>query len=293
MTKKFLSTLIAAACAAILMASPAFAVLSTIDLNSGATPETLANALLGGGITVTNVIYNGDNVASGSFSGGTGVIGFESGIVLTSGSTANVLPPNNNTAATLDNSGGTNALLAGLIGVSSVFDAAVLTITFIPNGNQIQFSYVFGSEEYNEFLGFNDVFGFFVNGANRALVPGTNTPVSVSNVNCGSTGIGSGPNCGFFINNPAGTQLDGITQVLTLTGNVNPGVENTLILGIADAGDSILDSAVFIAGGSFQVCGGPGQPPCGGNGQSSRAQKLAASRLRSSRPGGLGQKAQS
>jgi hypothetical protein len=35
-----------------------------------------------------------------------------------------------------------------------------------------------------------------------------------------------------------------------------------MILGIADAGDTALDSGVFIAGGSFTVCGGPGQPPC-------------------------------
>ena len=33
--------------------------------------------------------------------------------------------------------------------------------------------------------------------------------------------------------------------------NVNPGVQNTIRLAIADAGDDVLDSGVFLAGGSF------------------------------------------
>ena len=54
------------------------------------------------------------------------------------------------------------------------------------------------------------------------------------------------------------TQLDGLTTVLSFIAPVNPGVQNTLVLAIADAGDTILDSAVFIAGGSFAA---PGADP--------------------------------
>ena len=253
----------------VVLASPAHAVLDTINLNEGVTPTDMANSLLSGasGITINSVTYTGDNQASGTFTDDTNAIGFTSGIVLTSGNTHNVEPPNDASGAGTSNTGGSSALLSGLIGGATTNDAAILTIVFTPTGSQIQFSYVFGSEEYNEFVNssFNDVFGFFVNGTNQALLPGTNTPVAINNVNCGTTGVDlSGPNCNLFINNPTGTQLDGITQVLTLVANVTPGVENTLVLGIADTSDSILDSAVFIAGGSLQVCGGPGQPPCGG-----------------------------
>jgi hypothetical protein len=45
---------------------------------------------------------------------------------------------------------------------------------------------------------------------------------------------------------------------------VNPGLENVLTLAIADTSDDVLDSAALIQSGSFTVCGGPGQPPCGG-----------------------------
>src|SRR5690606_20350402 len=62
------------------------------------------------------------------------------------------------------------------------------------------------------------------------------------------------------------TQLDGLTVVLSFVADVNPGVENTIELGIADVSDSALDSAAFIAAGTFQSCGGPDQPPCGGPG---------------------------
>ena len=43
---------------------------------------------------------------------------------------------------------------------------------------------------------------------------------------------------------------------LFATGAVNPGVQNTIKLSIADAGDDVLDSGVFLAGGSFT-----NQPP--------------------------------
>jgi hypothetical protein len=39
---------------------------ATVQVDCGERyPETLANALLGGGIAITNVTYNGDNVGSG------------------------------------------------------------------------------------------------------------------------------------------------------------------------------------------------------------------------------------
>jgi hypothetical protein len=244
-------------------------------LNPLATPQqnamALANALFAGnpGITVTGVTYTGSANASGSFTGGGDSVGIESGILLTSGDVANVVGPNTASDFTTDNLGLGNGLLESLIPGFQTFDASSLELTFIPQGQTLQFSYVFGSEEYNEFANtmFNDVFGFFVNGQNFALVPGTTTPVSINNVNNGnpfSVGgqpgdLGPGPcvNCAFYRDNAQNgglglnTQLDGLTTVLSFTAPVNPGVENTLFLGIADAGDHALDSAVFIKGGSL------------------------------------------
>jgi hypothetical protein len=240
------------------------------------TPNSLAQSLLsaGSGITITNVTYTGANIASGTFSGGGGIIGIASGIVLTNGSVNNVVGPNNDSGASAENGLPGDPDLDVLAGVPT-HDASVLTITFIPTGNTVQFSYVFGSEEYNEFINaFNDVFGFFVNGVNRALIQGTSTVVSVNNINCGVANPGTPPagpgqNCNLFINNDPpvlNTQLDGLTRALSFTATVNPNVPNTLKIAIADAQDEALDSAVFIAAGSLGVCGGSGQPACGGGG---------------------------
>jgi hypothetical protein len=253
------------------------------------TADTMAASLLGSnsGIVINSANYTGANGASGTFTGGAGIINIGSGILLTSGSVNNVVGPNNDSGASTSNGLAGDADLTTLAGVSTA-DASVLMIDFVPSGNQIQFSYVFGSEEYNEYVNeFNDAFGFLVNGTNYALIPGTSTPVTINNVNCGvaASGVapsGPGVNCNLFVNNdPAShnTQLDGYTKVLTFTAPVNAGVSNTLKIAIADASDFALDSAVFIAGGSLSVCGGPNQPPCGGTGGNGQGNTVVAPML--------------
>ncbi|WP_352431723.1 choice-of-anchor L domain-containing protein [Pyrinomonas sp.] len=245
-----------------------------LSVTTTSNANTLANTLLASssGITINSATYTGANNASGTFSGGTGVIGFESGIVLTTGDAQFVIGPNNTGDAGTDNGAPGTSL------ISDSFNASILEIVFTPAGNQIQFSYVFGSEEYNEYVGspFNDAFRFLVNGVNYALIPGTTTPVEINNVNNGfasgrNRATGPCTNCSFYIDNnpfpgntngPFNTQLDGFTTVLSFVAPVNPNVQNTLTLVIADRHDAILDSAVFIKGGSLQVCGGPDQPPC-------------------------------
>ena len=177
------------------VAATAHAALSVRDLNSGLTAEDMVNALLGGGVTVSNIRYTGAAVASGLSCSGKDAIGFDTGVLLTSGCANNVVGPNNSSSATCDNGLPGDPDLTGLIaGATSnqTFDASVLEFDFVPNSNTVQFSYVFGSEEYNEFVdsSFNDVFAFFVNGVNYALIPGTTTPVSINNINNGfSSGV--------------------------------------------------------------------------------------------------------
>jgi hypothetical protein len=128
-----------------------------------------------------------------------------------------------------------------------------LQLNFTPTANLISFQFVFGSEEYNEFVNqaFNDVFAFFLNGQNIALLPGTNTPITINNVNLSS-------NSQYYRDNTIlpllNTQLDGLVGVtinLFATGLVNPGVVNTLRIAIADTADRQYDSAVFIGANTF------------------------------------------
>ncbi|MBL4788789.1 MAG: choice-of-anchor L domain-containing protein, partial [Kordiimonadaceae bacterium] len=50
------------------------------------------------------------------------------------------------------------------------FNAARLEFDFVPQSDSISFNFVFGSEEYLEFVngGVNDAFGFFISGPNPA-----------------------------------------------------------------------------------------------------------------------------
>ena len=263
--KKFSFTLVGAAIAVLASASPARADLVVIPIGGagGAADATQLASLLtagGSGITINSATYTGVNLASGTFSGGAGIIGIDTGILLTSGSVDNMPGPNDSSGASQSNGLAGDASLTALSG-QTTFDASVLEINFTPTGDTVQFSYVFGSEEYLEYVNqFNDVFGFFVNGTNFALVPGTSTPVSINTVN-------TTVNSGFFVNNTdahLNTQLDGLTVVLSFIAPVNPNVINTLKIAIADGGDTALDSGVFLQAGSFAVCGQPGQPECGG-----------------------------
>ena len=247
------------------------------DLNNGATPADLVNELVGTGVTISNVTYSGSMRAAGRFTGGTTIVGFDSGIVLSSGNVQTVagdLPcsrgvegPNN--CYEVDGPDGpANSTDFGLPGDPDLttlsgfptFDAAILEFDFVPQFSTVQFQYVFSSEEYSDYANtqFNDVFAFFVNGINCALVPGTTDPVSVNTINNGNS-VGGDPtphHPDLFRDNvrpnvTINTQMDGLTVVLTCTASVTPGVPNHMKLAIADGSDGILDSAVFLKAASL------------------------------------------
>ena len=245
--------------------------LTTQNLSPTLTPAMLATTILGAGVTIQNVTFTGASVAAGTFQGGTGIIGFESGIVLSSGDMNSVVGPNVNDSTSTMNAGLSDPDLAALIPNYTVYDSCALEFDFsCPLTQMLTFQFVFSSEEYNEWANtsFNDVFGFFVNGVNIAIVPGTtNVPVSINNVNCNNPyAPPTGAHCSQFINNDLddgggtiNTEMDGLTILFSATVAVNPGL-NHIKLAIGDAGDQILDSNVFIRAGSL-TCGTPG-PVC-------------------------------
>ena len=237
--------------------------LSTIDLNS-ITPEDMVAALLstgGSSPSISNVVYTGGSIAGGTFTGGTDIFGFEKGIVLSTGNIASIVGPNtaHNTSTNLGTPGDSD--LSSII-KDTTYDAAVLEFDFeCDNIQMISFQYVFSSEEYNEYVNseFNDVFAFFLNGENIALVPGTATPVAINTVNCGNPfGSENSTNCDLFINNEIpnniyNTEMDGFTVVFTASGTLQPGI-NKIKLAIADVQDRLFDSNVFVKGESL-ICG--------------------------------------
>lgn len=232
--------------------------LVVVDLTGATTPDDMAAILAGPGIAISTITYTGADVAAGRFSGGIGIIGFEKGIVLSSGQVLDVAGPNTVDNLSTNNSTPGDGDLEALSGFTT-FDAAVLEIDFVPDSGSIFFRYVFSSEEYNEFVNstFNDVFAFYVNSVNCAEIGGE--PITINTINNGNP-FGSLPNSnpGLYINNdcndggcPHNTEMDGFTTVLNCGAAVTPNVANTLKLAIADASDPIYDANVFIEGGSL------------------------------------------
>nr|WP_321498015.1 choice-of-anchor L domain-containing protein [uncultured Methanolobus sp.] len=226
---------------------------TTTDLDT-ITKEQVVSTILGTGVSVTQIRVTGENACIGTFSDENKVLGMSQGIILSTGNIADTAGPNTDDATTTDYGLSGDSDLDGLIPGYETHDAIILEIDFIPEGSQLEFNYVFGSEEYNEYVDseFNDVFGFFLNGQNVALIPGTNEPVAINNINLNKSSA-------YYNNNdfdeldpiPYDIELDGFTSVLTATGQVTPMEVNTIKIAIADAGDHILDSAVLIEANSF------------------------------------------
>lgn len=253
--------------AAILVVSavPVFALTITPMDNAA----NLAQALVGSGVTISNITYTGTNVASGYFSGGAAAgIGIGNGIVLTSGFASNLSGTSNTSDAITGSNGLPGAsFLDALIPGYTTHDATILEFDFVSAGQAAYFNYVFGSDEYNEWVNskYNDVFGFFLGvtapSNNVALIPGTSVPVAINNVNNGSYS-------GYYNDNdPSDTavpypfEYDGFTDVFTasMTG-LTPGQLYHMTLAIADAGDWSWDSGVFLQGGTFSDIPTPTAP---------------------------------
>ncbi len=215
--------------------------------------RTLAADLLGAGLTLFGTPTLTETGSQAGIFGGTAaqtnLIGFKSGVILSSGEVADAEGNYFYQSKPSTNEGGPGSpLLSGLIGGIPTYDATLLTFQFIPTASTISFRYTFASAEYPIWVDsqYNDVFAFFVNGTNYALIPGTDTPVSINGVN-GWTNAAS-----FNKYNAFGDTLlfGGETVLLTVTAPVNANEVNDITLGIADAGDHKLDSAVFIQAGS-------------------------------------------
>lgn len=247
-----------------------FSANSQLVVTSGSSPASLVqNVLLGTGVVVSNVMYNGSPAAINQFTANNTNLGISNGIVITTGTTQNngtgPQGPNNKTNSGIDNGAGGSALLGSIINGTQTFNAATLEFDFIPYSDTVSFKYVFGSEEYPEFAPpnnstYNDVFGFFIAGPgisglqNIAKLP-NGSIVSINNINAIN-------NSSYYINNGNGTsppqngsnyyiQYDGFTKVLDAVARVQCGKKYHLIIAIADVGDGIFDSGIFLQANSL------------------------------------------
>ncbi|MFN9596230.1 MAG: choice-of-anchor L domain-containing protein [Bacteroidota bacterium] len=263
--KRLLFTFLASA----FIATSSFAQLTL----SPATPAQMVANLLGPGVTATNITWTGSPAARATFTcGGTCSLGFPAGIMLSTGNASGQTSPASYFASTSHNLAGDAQLAPLAPGGLTTNDAAILEFDFSVASDSVKFEFIFGSEEYNDYVNtnFNDVFAFFISGPgitgsqNMAVIPTTTTGssiVSINNVNNGGPfpGTASGPctNCQYYVDNVNGTSffLDGHTVPLLAKARVRPCETYHMKITIADVGDWVFDSDVFLKAQSFSSLG--------------------------------------
>jgi gliding motility-associated-like protein len=239
-----------------------------IIIDDTPTPTDLVtNTLIGPGLVTSNITFTGSPQQIGFFEANGSNIGLDSGVVMSSGFVTNIVPPN--FPSTVVGGPGDADVLATAQSVTSnpaagsitsTFDAAVLEFDFVPNGDVVLFNFVFASEEYLTWVNtqYNDAFGFYITGPNPAggnynvqnlaLVPNTTEPITIST-------IYPGLNAQYYIDNPAslGHSFNGFTIPIEIRFDVLCDSTYHFKFAVADCSDGILDTGVFLDGGSFQA----------------------------------------
>ena len=256
--------------ALILLMFTASASAQYIQVNDTYTAQQLVQALVGSSCAqVSNITINGspDTSSYGYFTSGTSSFPFANGIVLSTGYARSAPGPNNSLLSEGSTAWlGDNDLEAAL-NVNNTINATVLEFDFIPFTDRISFDYIFSSEQYLTSVtsqaqcNYTDGFAFLLKEAgstgayqNLAVVPGTNIPVKVNTVR----GVGACPTAneqyfGGFNGSNHPTNYNGQTVVLKAQSNVTAGTLYHIKLVVADQGNNLYDSAIFLGGGSFNA----------------------------------------
>ncbi len=236
----------------------AFFLQAQLFIDNTVTPEQMVMDFFNNScVTPSNITFNGADVSVAYFEGANTDLGINAGIVISSGDVTEI-PQHSSTFISTATGAAGDTDLESLSSAQS-FDAAVLEFDITINtGGDLNFEYVFGSEEYDEWVGssFNDVFGFFITSpqnpvpTNIAIIPGSMDPVSINNVNMGL-------NAQFYnaygANDGADIAFDGLTTNLPATFAAIDTETYHVKIGVTDIGDNIFDSGVFI--GIESLCG--------------------------------------
>jgi gliding motility-associated-like protein len=243
-----------------------------IAIDPTPTPfDIVTNTLIGPGLATSNITFMGNANQIGTFNAGTSNIGLPSGVVMSSGNVTSIVA-GGNPSSDLFGPGDADVLATAqsvttnpnASGINSTNDAAVLEFDFVPDGDVVVFNFTFASEEYLTWINsqFNDAFGFYLSGPNPtggnytsenlALVPGTTEPITISTIYIDPSQTPPSMNGEYFLNNPIGHSFNGFTIPIEIRFNVICDSMYHFKFAVADCVDGILDTGVFLEGGSFQ-----------------------------------------
>ena len=239
---------------------------------AGQNPTVLINQhLAGDGVLLSNAKFNNStgNISTaqiGTFTYTGNAFPYHSGLIMTTGNVSVANGPNNSGSSSSAVSPEYVDPQLQPYATSTLHNCSALEFNFVAYSDTFAFNYIFGSEEYEEYVnaGFNDVFAFLLTGRdpitfapnttrNVAIVPHsitaqhpTGTPVTIDNVN-------HLLNTTYYHNNNGGAavQYDGYTTSLTAEATILACETYTMHLSVGNIGDNAYDSGVFLEEGSF------------------------------------------
>ncbi len=203
---------------------------------------------------VRNASQLGTGFAMGLYSGspGSGI-----GMMMSTGVSTAANGPNNSPDVGTDHGLPGDLDLTGMtMGFPPTFDANVVQFDFTaPYTGFLTFNVVFASEEYP--AGNCDAFGIFASGPgitgpfsnnsqNYAILPGSSYNINACEVSPNNNAI-------FYVDNTLGsdTQFDGFTIPITVRIPIVECGDYHIKIAIADTGDGLYDSGIFIEGNTF------------------------------------------
>jgi hypothetical protein len=233
----------------------------TLTVNAAYSPQQLVeDFLLGPNVLVSNIQFTGNEGARGYFDGANSNIGLPSGILLSTGLATDAEGPNGTPLSDQGTGfgGEGDSVLGSIIGAPfSTNDAAILEFDFQLPSDTVYLRYVFASNEYMLYAGAgtNDIFAVFLSGPgidgeqNLALIPGTDLPVTIDNVNANTYAQ-------YYVSNenPPGATVEynGFTHAFTAHATIIPNETYHVRIAIVDVADDLYDSAIFLQQGSFR-----------------------------------------
>ena len=218
---------------------------------------------------VSNISVTGSGINSsesyGFFDGNSSGFPFSSGVLLTTGTALSAIGPNSSILSEGSVNWQGDQDLEQALQINNSVNATILEFDFTPLSNQFSFDYIFSSEQYlsnpsaNQ-CNFTDGLVFLLKKANTtdpytnlAVVPNTTIPVK-SNTIRGSGTICTPANEQYFDafnTDQHPTNYNGQTVILKAQSNVVAGETYHIKIVIADQGNNLFDSALFLGAGSF------------------------------------------
>lgn len=257
--------------------------------------KTVRQELKGFEMRLKNVRYRGARRSIGYFNEADSILGMNQGIVLTTGRIQTIAGDNQETATTTANFNKGHRILKKVT-QEQLYDAAILQFDFYPNSDFVSFNFAWGSEDYPEFLEskYGDFLTFLLTMPDGRVIDlarlANEDEIHASTINqeqqamyyvnnCEATIPVVVPESDTFQQSIKGYDLvlaqrpnvdlarhqkavypiafDGFTKVIKAQCAVQPHLRHRLQIAIADRGNRIYDSAVFIEMGSFHSHSNP------------------------------------